>query len=162
MSRLITRLFDWLLWAGTLFMCPAYVQSSATLSLQCLYPGSSVDVFSAEAVTTAEYSEAVALSNHPPGGNTPLGVDILFSAAPGNFEFDIKFASNDAKNGTAGYSLPVSTATPTSTWKITQADLDPVNQSVHIDLPYVNARSVLAYVASAPANPCNVTLTFKR
>jgi hypothetical protein len=141
---------------------PAYQQSSATLPLDCLYPGSSKDVFSAEAVSTGELSQAVALSNHPPGGNTPLGVDIYFSGAPGNFEFDIKFSSNDAKTGAAGYSLPAAAVTPLVTFKITQADLDPVNNSVHVDLPYVNARSVAAYVEAAPSNSVNTTLTFKR
>jgi hypothetical protein len=143
-------------------LSPAYQQSSATLSLQCLYPGSSVDVLSAEAVTTGELSQAVALSNHPPGGNTPLGVDIYFSAPPGNFEFDIKFNPHDYKTGAAGYSLPAAAADPLVTFKITQALLDPVNNSVHVDLPYVNAGAVAAYIESAPSNPCNVTLTFKR
>lgn len=141
---------------------PKYQQSSATLSLETLYPGAVKAVFNAEAVTTGELSQALALSNHPPGGLTPLGVDLFFSGAPGAFEFDVKFCPNDAALGAAGYSMPAAAVTPTTTWKITQADLDPVNNSVHVDLPYVNANSVAIYVATQPANSVNTTAYLKR
>lgn len=140
----------------------AYQQSSKTLSLNALYPGTAFPVFNNEAVTTGELSQALALSNWPVGGQTPLGIDLFFSAAPGTFEFDVKFSSTDSVNGAAGYAMPAAAETPTSTWKITQADLDPVNQCVHVDLPYVNAGSVALYVAAAPSNAVNITATIKR
>lgn len=140
-------------------MSPAYVQSSAGVPITCLYPGDSVDVFSAESVTTGERSQALALSNNLSGALSPLSVDLIFSAAPGNFTFNVTFA---AKDTAADYALPLSTTTPTTTWQITQADLDPNNQAVHVDLPYVNARFVSIYVALQPANAVNVTATIKR
>lgn len=138
---------------------PAYVQSTANLPITALYPGSQVDVFSAEAVTTNELSQALALSNYPNPGTNALSVDIVFSGAPGAFEFDVVFAAKDVA---ANYALPLATVTPTTTWKITQADLDPVNNAVHVDLPYVNSRFVALRVATQPANSVTVTATIKR
>ena len=135
---------------------PAYVQSSATLSLATLFPGASVDVFSAEAVTNGEYSQALALSNYPLGSGNPLSLDLEFSAAPGNFTFNVVFSAKDSL-GSAGYSMP------DTTYQVTQAQLDPVTgTSVHLDMPYVNARFVALYVSTKPANAVTTTATFKR
>ena len=138
---------------------PAYKQSSANLPITALYPGASVDVFSAEAVTNAERSQAVALSNYPIGSGTQLSLDLVFSGAPGAFTFNITFAAKDVA---ADYAMPLATETPLTTWQVTQADLDPVNQAVHVDLPFVNARFVSLYVVAAPANSVTVTATLKR
>jgi hypothetical protein len=135
---------------------PAYVQSSATLSLATLFPGASVDVFSAEAVTNGEYSQALALSNYPLGSGNPISLDLEFSAAPGNFTFNVVFSAKDSL-GSAGYSMP------DTTYQVTQAQLDPVTgTSVHLDMPYTNARFVALYVSSKPANAVTTTATFKR
>lgn len=132
---------------------PAYAQSSAGNPITSLYPGASLDVFSAEAVTTGERSQAVVLSNFPFGHPTPFSIDIFFSGAPGNFTFNVTMASKEAA---ANYSMP------DTTYQITQANLDPVNNSVHFEAPFSDARFVSIYVALQPANAVNVTLTIKR
>ena len=132
---------------------PAYIQSSQALPILGLYPGGSWDVFSAEAVTTNERSQALALSNYPQGGATPLSLDIVFSAAPGAFTFNVTFAAKDVA---ADYAMP------DVTYQITGVNLDPNNNAVHFDIPYTNARFVSLFVASAPANSVTVTATFKR
>lgn len=129
------------------------MQSSATLPITAIYPGGSVDVFSAELVTTGERSQALAISNYPQGGGTPISVDLLFSANPGTFTFNVTFSAKDVA---ADYSLP------DTTFQITQANLDPNNKSVHFDAPFSNARFVSIYVAAAPSNAVNVTATIKR
>jgi hypothetical protein len=132
---------------------PSYLQSTAQLPISCLYPGGSVDVFSAEAVTTNERSQALALSNYPQGGGTQLSLDIVFSGAPGAFTFNVTFAAKDVA---ADYAMP------DITYQITAVNLDPNNNAVHFDVPYSNARFVSLFVASAPANPVTLTATFKR
>lgn len=133
---------------------PAYIESSAILPITCLFPGSELDIFSAEAVANGERSLAVSLSNYPQGGNTPLSVDLVFNQAPGAFTFNVTFA---AKDKAANYALP------DSTFQITAANLDPTNNSVHFDAPYSNARFASLYVVSAPANGgTTLTATFKR
>jgi hypothetical protein len=135
---------------------PAYLQSSATLPLSCLYPGASVDVFSAESVVNGEYSQALALSNYPIGNGTQLSLDLEFSAAPGAFTFNIVFAAKDSL-GSAGYSMP------DTSYQITAANLDPTTgTSVHFDIPFTNARFVALYVSAKPANAVTTTATFKR
>jgi hypothetical protein len=132
---------------------PAYKQSSASLPITALYPGSSVDVFSAEAVTTGERSQAVAFSNYPQGGATPQSIDIVFSGAPGAFTFNITFAAKDVA---ADYAMP------DASYQLTDANLDPNNNSVHFDIPYSNARFGSIYVVLQPANAVTVTATWKR
>jgi hypothetical protein len=138
---------------------PAYKQSTALLPITALYPGASVDVFSAETVTSGERSQALALSNYPLGSGNPISLDLVFSGAPGAFSFNITFAAKDVA---ADYAVPLATETPLTTWTVTQAMLDSVNNAVHVDLPYVNARFVSLYVTSAPANSVTVTATLKR
>ncbi len=133
---------------------PAYVQSSAILPIQGLNPGSSVDVFSAEAVTTGERSQAVSLSNYWQGGNTPMSVDLVFNQAPGAFTINVTFAAKDVA---ADYALP------DQTFQLTAVNLDPNNNAVHFDCPFSNARFCSLYVASAPANGgTTLTATLKR
>lgn len=137
---------------------PAYQQSSAGLPITCLYPGTSVDVFSAEAVATNERSQAVALSNYPQGGATPLSVDLVFNQAPGAFQINVTFA---AKDKAADY------ACPDQTFEITAANLDTAdggaNNTVHFECPFSNARFVSLFVVSAPANGgTTLTATLKR
>jgi hypothetical protein len=132
---------------------PAYFQSTAGNPISCLYPGGSADVFSAESVATGEQSQALALSNYPQGGATPLSVDIFFSAPPGAFTFNVVFAAKDIESH---YSMP------DTTYQLTDANLDENNNSVHFDAPFTNARFVAIYVELQPANPVNVTATIKR
>lgn len=136
---------------------PPYVQSSQANPITALYPGSSVDVFSAEAVTNGERSQALALSNFPIGaGGTPVSIDILFNQAPGNF---IIWVTLSAKDVAADYSAP------DNTYEITQAQLDAsgANQAVHFEVPYSDARFISLYVQTAPANGgTTVTATIKR
>jgi hypothetical protein len=136
---------------------PAYIASSAALPITNLNPGSSVAVFSAEAVTTGERSQALALTNYPQGGATPTSLDIVFSGTPGAFTFNVSFAANDAA---ANY------ACPDGTYQITAANLDTAvggpNAAVHFDVPFSNARFICIYVVLQPANSVTVTATFKR
>src|ERR1700691_956063 len=94
---------------------PPYQQSTRALPLQCLFPGTSVDVFSNEAIATGERSQALALSNYPQGGATPLSIDLVFNQAPGAFSINVTFA---AKEGPGDY------ACPDETFQITAANLD--------------------------------------
>ena len=135
-------------------MSPVYAQSSALNPIMALYPGGSLDVFSAEAVSNGERSQAVALSNYPQGGATPLSVDIVFNQAPGAFTINVTFAAKDV---TADYAMP------DTTFQITASNLDTVNNAVHFECPFSNARFVSLYVASAPANGgTTLTATLKR
>lgn len=135
---------------------PAYIQSSKSNPITGLYPGASVDVFSAEAVTNAERSQALSLSNWSRGGTTPVAIDIVFNQAPGNFTFWVTLSAKDVA---ADY------AAPDTTYEITQANLDAsgANQSVHFEVPYSDARFISLYVSSAPANGgTTVTATIKQ
>lgn len=141
-------------------MSPAYVQSTSGLPITALYPGASVDVFSAEAVSTGERSQAVALSNYPQGGATPLSVDLVFNQAPGAFQINVTFAAKDVA---ADY------ACPDASFQITAANLDSAsgvggpNNTVHFECPFSNARFASLYVVSAPANGgTTLTATLKR
>lgn len=139
---------------------PAYQASSVNYALLTLQPGASVDVFSAEAVTNAERSQAVALANFPQGGATPLSVDLVFNQAPGAFQINVTFAANEAK---ANY------ACPDASFQITAANLDSAsgvggpNNAVHFECPFSNARFASLYVVSAPATGgTTLTATLKR
>jgi hypothetical protein len=135
---------------------PAFLKPTAALPLQCLYPGSFIDVFSAEAVANGEYSQAVSLSNFPQGGATPTSLDIAFSGAPGTFTFNVVFAAKP-QNGSGAFSMP------DTTYQLTAANLDPATgKTVHFDIPFSNALTVAIYVSAAPSNSVNVTATFKR
>jgi hypothetical protein len=135
---------------------PAFITPTAQLPLSCLYPGASLDVFSAEAVTNGEYSQAVALSNYPVGSATPLSLNIQFSAAPGAFTFNVVF-SDHPNQGTNDFSMP------DTTYQVTAANLDPANGvSLHLQIPFSNSRAVALYVSSKPANAVTLTATFKR
>jgi hypothetical protein len=137
---------------------PAYQQSTAQLPLQALWPGSSVDVFSAEAVASGERSQAVALSNFPQGGATPLSVDLAFNQPPGSFQINVTFAAKD---------VPGDYACPDQTFEITAANLDTAsggpNNAVHFECPYSNGRFVSLDVVEAPtAGGTTLTATLKR
>ena len=139
---------------------PAYLQSTAGVPITGLHPGGSVDVFSAEAITTGERSQAVALANYPQGGATPMSVDLNFNQAPGAFKINVTFAAKDVA---ADY------ACPDATFQITAANLDSAsgvggpNSSVHFECPFSNAKFASLYVVSAPANGgTTVTATLKR
>jgi hypothetical protein len=132
---------------------PAFQAPSGQQQLQALWPGASVDVFSAESVATGELSQALALSNHPQGGGTPTSIDIVFSAAPGAFTFNVVFA---AKAVAADFAMP------DTTYQLTDANLDVNNNAVHFDIPFSNARFIAIYVESQPANAVTVTATIKR
>lgn len=139
---------------------PAYLASTKTLPITSLYPAAQVRVWDGEIVAAGNpKSQALALVNWPAGNNAPLHVQLFFDAAPGNFTFNVEFAADDTD---ASYALPLSTETPLTTWQITQAMLDPVNQAVSVDLPYVNARFVRLRAAVVPANAVRVTATIKR
>ena len=137
---------------------PAYVQSSAQLPITGLLPGGSQDVFSAEAVTTGERSQAVSLTNYPEGGATPLSVDLVFNQDPTAFKINVTFA---AKDKAANY------ACPDLTFQLTEANLDTAsggpNFTVHFECPFCNGRLVSLYVVSAPsAGGTTLTATLKR
>lgn len=138
---------------------PPYAASSATLPISSLYPGSQIRVWNAASLTNADASQALALVNWPAANNAPISVHLRFSGAPGNFTINIEFAADDID---ADYAMPLATETPLTTWQITQAMLDPVNQTAHVDLPYVNARFVRLRAPVAPANPVTIIATIKR
>lgn len=138
---------------------PAYVQSSASLPILAIYPGGLQKVFDAEAITTKESSLAVAISNYPPGNNTPIGIDIFFNQSPTAFTINVQFAAIDQDDHYA---------CPDNTFQITEANLDTVplgfNKTVHFDCPFANARFVRLFVVKAPTagGTTLVTATIKR
>jgi hypothetical protein len=135
---------------------PKYSQSSAANPITSLYPGAEVDVFSAEAVSNGERSQALALSNYPAGRPTNLSIDLVFNQAPGAFTIWITLAAKDVA---ADY------AAPDATYEITAGNLDAsgANQACHVEVPYNDSRFVSLYVASAPANGgTTLTATIKQ
>ena len=126
------------------------------LLMQALYPGQTIALFNAEAVTTGEKSLPVHLPADPRRPNNPVGLTLQFSAAPGAFTINCQFSEVAAD---AAYALPL----PLSTYQITAANLDAASGvSVHVDLP-TNAAFFRLYVAAQPANGAVLlTATAKR
>lgn len=81
---------------------PRYGTQTPPPSLSPFYPTNQFAVFSAEAVTLAEYSERVNIAMGSVGGQKGIKVEIDFSADPGTVTIDVMESDSDIL-GTGGY-----------------------------------------------------------
>lgn len=68
---------------------------NAAQNVPAIYPGDSISVFNAEAPAAGQVSQQVNLPLDPLGNPASLSVELLFSANPGAYEFDIVDADTD-------------------------------------------------------------------
>jgi len=138
---------------------PSYNTQFPPPALFSFGPGNFALVFNSETVLAAEYSQQVNLPAGPTAGQRGIRVQIDHSAAPGNCEYYILEADNDAA-GQLDY-----TEAPNG-GDLTQANLvagpNGAGTRLSTDLIPIAGQFVLIYVKTAPANAVKVTARISR
>ena len=123
---------------------PSY---NAFTNAPALYPGDSFLVFKAEALTTGQMSQQVALPTNWASGAKGVRVEIDFNANPGAYELDVMECDSD-QNGSSEYQQ-----VPTG-GSLTTVTTGPNGASTHqsSDQIPVAGQMLAIYVKAQPAN----------
>jgi len=132
-------------------MSPAYFVSNTNLLMTCLNPGDQVKLWDAENPLSGAKSMAVALSPQRFGeSNKGISIQLVFSAAPGAFTYDIEASNTDVDTDYVKIGTSITAVTSPST------------VAALVDNIATTAKYIRLIATLQNANGVNVTATISR
>ena len=127
------------------------------LNPPAIYQGDSFLAFNAEALTTGEFSQQIALPPNQASGTKGVRIELDFSANPGAYEIDVMECDSDQNGKTEYQQIPTGGQLNTVT-------TGPNGASTHqsTDLIPVAGQMLCLYVKTQPANAVTCTARVTR